>query len=55
MDFDHVDSRNKAFDIGRGLSNRSVAEVEHEITKCDVVCANCHRTREHQRRLRRSE
>ena len=49
MDFDHIVGK-KRFDVGRGLSNRTVADIEEEIAKCEVVCANCHREREHLRR-----
>lgn len=49
MDFDHVDG-DKRFNIGRGLSNWSLRDVEREIAKCEVVCANCHRIREYRRR-----
>ena len=48
MDFDHVRGT-KRFNIGRGLSSWTVADVEAEIAKCEVVCANCHREREHQK------
>ena len=44
MDFDHL--RDKNFNIataaGAGLS---WSAIEAEIAKCEVVCANCHRTR----------
>ena len=50
MDFDHV-AGGKRFNIGRGLSSWTVADVRAEIEKCEVVCANCHREREHRRRV----
>ena len=49
MDFDHRPEEDKSFGIG--TKNRvpttpeSLAEIEKEIAKCDLVCANCHRVR----------
>ena len=49
MDFDHV----------RGIKNKNVSsmlkkgsrkQIWEEIEKCDLVCANCHRIRTHNRR-----
>lgn len=44
MEFDHLGD--KDFEIAsaanRGLSMET---IEREISKCDLVCANCHRTR----------
>lgn len=53
MDFDHVHGQ-KLFNIANALSGRwtSVEELEAEIAKCEVVCANCHRLRTHRRRER---
>ena len=50
MDFDHV-SGAKKFGIGsRGA--HTVESALNEIAKCDVVCANCHRKREWERRTK---
>lgn len=43
LEFDHRGS--KAFDIARGLRDRSWHALLTEMAKCDVVCANCHRRR----------
>lgn len=43
LEFDH--RGDKAFDIARGLRDRSWDALSNEIAKCDVVCANCHRRR----------
>ena len=53
MDFDHVPDRGeKLFTLGpAGASCRPWDELRAEIDKCDVVCANCHRTRTLQRRM----
>ena len=50
MDFDHRDGTIKSFilsDVPRATSKSLIQEIE----KCDVVCANCHRVRTHQRAL----
>lgn len=44
MDFDHIED-NKLFNISDGWFNASLAVIQAEIEKCEVVCANCHRDR----------
>lgn len=50
MDFDHRDPAQKKFTIALYRNARNET-LQQEINKCDVVCANCHRTRTQQRRL----
>lgn len=46
MDFDHRDPSSKAFTISRAIGRlKSRSQLDAEIAKCDVVCANCHRLR----------
>lgn len=49
MDFDHRPGEVKEFGIGRVGHYRTtpttIARLEKEIAKCDLVCANCHRIR----------
>lgn len=45
LEFDHRVPSEKAFSIGDALFRRAWAQVEAEIVKCDVRCANCHRRR----------
>lgn len=46
MDFDHVDSSTKKYDVSRLAHSRvSIAMISAEIAKCELVCANCHRVR----------
>lgn len=47
--FDHVGS-DKKFNIGDQSTN-SRAVLLREIAKCELVCANCHAERTHQRRV----
>ena len=42
MDFNHVRGK-KSFDIGTAVRKRW-DKMAHEIAKCEVFCANCHRT-----------
>lgn len=48
MQFDHVRG-SKASNV-TGLQGASVTALRAEIAKCDVVCANCHAIRTHERR-----
>lgn len=48
MDFDHLDN-DKLFNISRGTVIRYKERLMKEISKCELVCANCHRLRTHKR------
>lgn len=48
MDFDHVRG-DKKFNLGGAYEKRGRKVVLAEMAKCDVVCANCHRIRTHDR------
>lgn len=45
MDFDHVRGEKVAGISTTKMMGVSVAVLEEEIAKCDVVCSNCHRIR----------
>jgi transposase len=49
MDFDHLED--KKFNISRS-SSKTVQQLKEEIAKCELVCANCHRTRTHLRQTK---
>ena len=42
MEFDHL--RDKSFNLSR-VKRHSRQTIVNEMSKCDVVCANCHRMR----------
>jgi hypothetical protein len=43
LSFHHLDEKNKSFDLStRGLT-RSWSKIRKEISKCILVCENCHR------------
>lgn len=44
MDFDHVRGE-KIGDVSALMRNASIAKIDAEIAKCDLVCSNCHRER----------
>ena len=48
MDFDHLED--KINNVSRLASTGSRKQVWEEIEKCELVCANCHRIRTHNRR-----
>ena len=48
MDFDHIDL--KKVNIARlANSEASIKTIKSEISKCEIVCSNCHRLRTWQR------
>lgn len=49
LDFDHRPDEQKLFNISSWSNRSGFDEVVKEISKCDVVCANCHRIRTYQR------
>lgn len=54
MQFDHLGE--KAFNIAEAPGSAiPLPRLLREIAKCEVVCANCHMERTHQRRLRAAE
>ncbi|GIJ10744.1 hypothetical protein ACFFMR_18940 [Micromonospora andamanensis] len=49
MQFDHSPGE-KAFTIGdAGRRNIALSRIAAEVARCEVVCANCHAERTHQR------
>ena len=53
MEFDHLDAKTKHFNVGAGVTCASYERLIAEIAKCEVVCANCHAERTHQRKQAR--
>ena|ERR1035437_1096164 len=52
MDFDHrPDAGEKCFEIANKLHNLRIGSLLAEISKCDVVCSNCHRIRTIKRKI----
>lgn len=50
MEWDHIDADTKVGNISKMLRRRVRLEtILAEIAKCDLVCANCHRIRTHNR------
>lgn len=47
--FDHREGKDKVGNIARLIRGGQVQKTLNEVTKCDLVCANCHRIRTHTR------
>lgn len=43
LSFHHTDPENKRFKLDvRSLSNRTLEKIEKELSKCILLCHNCH-------------
>jgi hypothetical protein len=51
MDFDHREGETKEYELSR-VDRITIRALMREIEKCDVVCANCHRVRTYERRIK---
>ena len=51
MDFDHRDPVAKRYGVTRMVGRAGAARILAEAAKCDIVCANCHRSRTLARRV----
>jgi len=49
LQFDHVRGE-KSFNIGNKAQSGRWEDIVEEMTKCDIVCANCHMIRTNKRR-----
>lgn len=49
LEFDHLPEFTKVANVSMMIGNYSLDAVKDEIAKCEVVCANCHRDRSHDR------
>ena len=49
MDFDHRNPAHKRYTLSRVVGRAGNERIMAEVTKCDIVCANCHRDRTHRR------
>ena len=50
FDFDHLPGTEKLGGVGEFLQAASDERLQKELAKCELVCANCHRTRTVERR-----
>jgi hypothetical protein len=52
LDFHHRERSGKDFEVSTGAGAAiSLAKLLSEISKCDVLCANCHRIETHNERV----
>ena len=47
-EFHHRDPKTKEFNLGGNELNRKWEKVVIEASKCDMLCANCHKRRHHE-------
>ena len=45
LEFDHINKEEKKFTIGHAPQTHSKKQLNEEIAKCEVRCANCHKKR----------
>ena len=45
MEFDHRNPKKKKFGLSLQCVARKLELIKKEISKCDLVCANCHKSR----------
>lgn len=43
LDFHHIEPKDKSKPISEMINTSSPEELEKEVEKCEVLCANCHR------------
>jgi hypothetical protein len=49
LEFDHRPESKKKYGIASMVTSYSLKTIKEEISKCDIVCANCHRIRTYSR------
>jgi hypothetical protein len=50
MDFDHRPGEEKLFNVSQMAREKlNIDAIKKEISKCDIVCSNCHRIRTYNR------
>jgi hypothetical protein len=54
MDWDHRPGEEKVFQLSHG-EKYSWEQLQTEIAKCDLICANCHRIRTRERLISLAE
>jgi len=54
LEFDHLPGTKKVDNVYRVLKKYGVDAAWQEVSKCEVVCANCHKIRTHDRDLEES-
>lgn len=45
LEFDHLPGHVKLYRLAVMAAGSTIAKIDAEIAKCEVVCANCHRVR----------
>lgn len=42
LEIDHKIAADKSFDVGKALASMATAKLEAELTKCQLLCYDCH-------------
>lgn len=42
LEFDHVDAKDKSFDVAKAFSGWAESRIESEMAKCQLLCSRCH-------------
>lgn len=51
LDFHHTDPKQKDFEVSKMIRSVSKETILNEISKCKVLCANCHRDLHYQEKI----
>lgn len=51
LDFHHVDSNEKEYNVSNMIRNCSFKKIKKEIEKCIILCSNCHRDLHYQEKI----
>jgi hypothetical protein len=43
LDFHHRNPEDKTFNLSEAIARASLARIQVEVAKCDILCSNCHR------------
>jgi hypothetical protein len=51
LEFHHLNPKEKDYNIGKMITNKtSLSNLQKEVSKCIIICANCHRIEHFQER-----
>ena len=52
LHFDHLPEFEKTTELSKMVAIANIEQILKEVSKCDIVCSNCHAERSHQRRMK---
>ena len=54
LDFDHINPMYKSYNIATNIPNKGLRTLAEEVSKCQVLCSNCHRIKTYESQDRRT-